>query len=93
MLIKPIRWVLEMAGVADLLNIHMPAIGNYLDTGWGTLTSVAVGALIIGSSIFFHERRVGNNGIMYQAHQAIVLGIRRTKDATLKAWRVADNSL
>lgn len=61
MLIKPIRWVLEMAGVADLLNIHMPAIGNYLDTGWGTLTSVAVGALIISSAIFFHERRVGNN--------------------------------
>lgn len=61
MFIKPIRWLLEMAGVADILNTYMPDIGNYLDTGWGTLTSVAVGALIIGSAIFFHERRAGNN--------------------------------
>jgi hypothetical protein len=53
-LIKPIAKGLSMAGDIDLLANYFGAVGKFLDTGWGTLASFALGAIIIGYAI--HRR-------------------------------------
>src|ERR1700730_8191400 len=50
-LIKPIAKVLSMAGDIDLLANYFGVAGRFLETGWGTLTSVVLGAVIIGYAI------------------------------------------
>jgi hypothetical protein len=50
-LIRPIMAGLGALRDVDLLHNYFGAIGRFLETGWGTLVSVAVGAIIIGSAI------------------------------------------
>ena len=50
-LIKPIAKILSMAGDVDLLANYFGVTGRFLETGWGTLTSVVLGAVIIGYAI------------------------------------------
>jgi hypothetical protein len=49
---KPLIWIIDRLSEIDFLTIHSGAFGRFLDTGWGTLASVGVGATIIGVSIF-----------------------------------------
>lgn len=50
-LTKPIAKILSMAGDVDLLANYFGVAGRFLETGWGTLTSVVLGAVIIGYAI------------------------------------------
>jgi len=51
-LIKPLNAGLSMAGDVDLLANYFGPIGKFLDTGWGTSTSIVAGAAIIGYAIY-----------------------------------------
>jgi hypothetical protein len=53
-LIKPIVKVLNMVGDIDLLANYFGAAGRFLETGWGTLSSIVLGTVIIGYAI--HRR-------------------------------------
>ena len=56
-LYKPLNSALAVAGGADLLSNYGGAAGRFLDTGWGTLVSLALGAIIIGYAL----QRRGHN--------------------------------
>jgi hypothetical protein len=49
---KPLIWIIDRLSEIDFLATHSGAFGRFLNTGWGTLASVGVGATIIGFSIF-----------------------------------------
>src|ERR1700730_14246334 len=51
-LVKPIAKALNMASDIDLLATYFGATGRFLETGWGTLTSGVLGAVIIGYAIY-----------------------------------------
>src|SRR4051794_37863717 len=50
-LIKPTLWLVGRLSDMDFVSTHLKEIGAFLETGWGTLTSVATGAAIIASAI------------------------------------------
>jgi hypothetical protein len=49
---KPLIWIIDRLSEIDFLATYAGAFGQFLNTGWGTLASVGVGATIIGYSIF-----------------------------------------
>ncbi len=52
LLLKPANKGVEMLGEIDLFETYGGSIGRFLDTGWGTLTSIIIGTLIIGYAIY-----------------------------------------
>lgn len=48
---KPIAKVMSVVGDIDLLANYLGPVGRFLETGWGTLTSIVLGAVIIGYAI------------------------------------------
>src|SRR5947208_3000592 len=48
---KPILHLLDRIEEMDFINTYWPVVRTFLDTGAGTLVSVAVGTIIIGYSI------------------------------------------
>lgn len=51
-LIKPIRQLIEWLADVDFIWQNLDAIGRFLDTGWGTLTTVGLGALIVAHAVY-----------------------------------------
>jgi hypothetical protein len=49
---KPLNSGVTILGDFDLLKNYGGALGRFLDTGWGTLTSIVLGALIVGYAIY-----------------------------------------
>jgi hypothetical protein len=43
--------LLSVLGDIDLLHNYLGSVGSFLETGWGTLISIVVGAIIVGSAI------------------------------------------
>jgi hypothetical protein len=50
-LIKPLNRALTMWSDVDLISEHFGRVGDFLNTGWGTLTAIVLGTLIISSSL------------------------------------------
>ncbi len=48
---KPVYRSIDMLHNIDFIRSSWDSVGTFLDTGWGTLTSVTVGTVIIGYSI------------------------------------------
>ena len=55
-LIKPILWLVGVMGDVDFIAANIKEIGDFFETGWGTLTTVGLGALIIGSAVIRASR-------------------------------------
>jgi hypothetical protein len=51
-LAKPVNAGLAMLSDFDLFKNYGGVAGQFLETGWGTLTSVTLGALIVGYAIY-----------------------------------------
>jgi hypothetical protein len=49
---KPIFKIIDRLSEMDFLATYAGPVGRFLETGWGTLSSIAVGAAIIGFSIY-----------------------------------------
>jgi hypothetical protein len=49
---RPIFKIIDRLSEMDFLATYAGPVGRFLETGWGTLTSIAVGAGIIGFSIY-----------------------------------------
>jgi hypothetical protein len=49
---KPIIKLIDRLSEMDFLATYAGAVGRFLETGWGTLTSVCIGTAIIGFSIY-----------------------------------------
>jgi hypothetical protein len=79
-LVKPIVKALNMAGDIDLLANYFGAAGRFLETGWGTLTSVALGAVIIGYAVNRNMRRA----VKDESHQISILEL--LSEAAAKGW-------
>jgi len=58
---KPLYRAIDMLGNLDFLHNNWGEIGKFLDSGMGTLVSVAVGAIIIGYSIIRGLQESGTN--------------------------------
>jgi hypothetical protein len=55
---KPIAWLVGRLGDVEFLIKSWPEIAAFFDSGLGTLATVALGTLIIGTSIFSARKRV-----------------------------------
>jgi hypothetical protein len=85
-LIKPITKVLSMTGNIDLLANYFGPAGRFLDTGWGTLASIVLGAVIIGYAI---HRRMQLEPIMAggdKAESSRIPILNLLSEATAKGW-------
>lgn len=49
-LIKPALWMIGLMGDVEFISTNLNAIGQFLETGWGTLATVMGGAALIGYS-------------------------------------------
>jgi hypothetical protein len=79
-LVKPIAKALNMASDIDLLANYFGAAGKFLETGWGTLTSVVLGAVIIGYAVYRNTRRAEKD----ESHRISILEL--LSKATVKGW-------
>jgi hypothetical protein len=79
-LVKPIAKVLNMASDIDLLANYFGATGKFLETGWGTLTSIVLGAVIIGYAVYRNMRRAAKD----ESHRISILEL--LSEATAKGW-------
>jgi hypothetical protein len=68
-LVKPIAKALNMASDIDLLANYFGSAGKFLETGWGTLTSVILGAVIIGYAVYLNMRHAAKD----ESHRISIL--------------------
>src|ERR1700730_11206703 len=79
-LVKPIAKAMNMASDIDLLANYFGASGRFLETGWGTLMSVVLGAVIIGYAIYRNMRRAAKD----ESHRISILEL--LSRAAAKGW-------
>jgi hypothetical protein len=52
-LARPLVWIIDRIGEVDVVHTHLGEVGLFLDSGWGTLTTVLGGCGLIAWSIHF----------------------------------------
>jgi len=51
-LTKPVIWLIDKVGEVDVVRDHLGEIGPFLNSGWGTLTTVLSGCALIAWAIY-----------------------------------------
>jgi hypothetical protein len=74
--IKPIRSAIDTLSEMDFLAGYWTSIGTFLSTGWGTLASVCIGAVILGYSIRHSMREPKQDGV------SDIVDLRKVESAT-----------
>jgi len=67
LLLKPANKGIEMLGEVDLFESYGGYVGRFLETGWGTLVSIFIGAAIIGYAIY---KRISEDNSFIMAQKA-----------------------